>query len=109
MNGQPDEIIGTIAMICFVGCFVWGYIESSGSNKTLDDWDMVPLGRVYNSKPRVAQKAKVQDSEFSKDCVSALVALGTRRTEAKEAAAKIFRNNSPKTVEEFLVLAFDKD
>lgn len=64
-------------------------------------------------KPTIAKtsqfkqdKAKESLTELQSQCISALVSLGMKKTEAKKRMMQIFDKSSPNTIEEFIKEAF---
>jgi hypothetical protein len=106
MTGQPDNIVGSIGCLCILIIIAYGFLQGLKSKKKISrDWDMIPVGVVYNTPPKAE---KVVMSSLQNDCISALVSLGNKKSDAKAATIRIFQTHNPQTVEEFIFLAYEK-
>lgn len=100
-----------------------GYIDDPVVQQTIILEDETPTPRPRQKpKPRpkkkqpkkvVSQKATengCQDDQLRQDCVDALVALGTKKSEARRVAAQCLAANPQiKTVNEFIPIVFKRN
>jgi hypothetical protein len=132
MNEQPGQLISFLALMVFLAITLYHAIVASKKpirNKKSNDW-MIPIGYVYEHKeptairvlevakvakvPKVAKVIntpvieKVQKSTIFDDCLLALIATGYKKNDAKKITEQIFKSNNPKTVEDFIRVAFKK-
>lgn len=120
MNEQPSELVAFLALTAFIlttGYFAICESKSPAKKKKTKDW-MIPIGYVYNhEKPakvtKVAKMVEVANPVKSKaiifdDCMLALMATGYKKNDAKKISENIFKSHNPKTIEEFIRIAFTK-
>ena len=115
MNAQPSEFFsGIIALILILGMmfyflscdwkmpdkFTIGYIERQPQEQP----------PVYVSVVNEAPKPKKKtDRKLFLDCVNVMISLGHKKTSATQKTKQIFNDDNPKSVQEFINIAFRKE
>jgi hypothetical protein len=119
MNPQPSqEIAQVFAAIAFlIGAF-YAFITynnvMSGSMPS-PNYDLFTLGAIEDSPNQVVVIEKTKTNSFESqqlyiDCIDTLVAIGYKKSEAKERARAIFSKHepTPTCVQEFLNIVMQK-
>ncbi len=132
MNEQPALWIGNLFAFIFVAMVIFNtikaYHDPSVTNKLNDAFTIGyiydrPSFRTYNRmvnvkpvkdsikatvvKPTKSTKTtKPQLTQLQIDCIDALVALGMKKTQAKQRANEVFQHYSFDSIQEFLSIAF---
>lgn len=124
MNEQPAVWIGNLFAFIFVVMVIFNtikaYNDPTVTNKLSDNFT---IGYIYDSpsitehnhvvnvkaiKTKTVKPPKPQLTQLQIDCIDSLVALGMKKTQAKQKANEIFQNHSFNNIQEFLNLALSK-
>ena len=114
MNPQPSPTLGHFFALAFIAFIVYHFVKAYNDptkHISPQSMDLFTFGYVENSPVYIIDKSKqdFKSSQFFKDCVDALHALGMKKTPAKNKAIEIFSNDpQPQSVQEFLVMALRK-
>lgn len=114
MNAQPSEFFsGLIALVLILGVmfyflscdfkvsdkFTIGYIERQPQ-------EQAPVYvSVVNEAPKPKKKT---DRKLFLDCVDVMISLGHKKTSATQKTKQIFNEDDPKSIQEFIDIAFTK-
>ena len=114
MNPQPNPIIGNvfagIISILFLYYFCKSFFDPT-KHINIRELDCFNIGYLENSPIYVlnnSHKNSFISTQLFKDCVSALSALGMKKTESKKITTRIFNESIPTDVQEFLIRALRK-
>jgi hypothetical protein len=64
--------------------------------------------KTAESKQEQKQQQQPKVNQLQQDCIDALIALGCKKTEAKNGVELFFKNNNVDSIEEFIVQYFKK-
>ena len=136
MNPQPHPIVGQFGVLIFA--LLVAYFALTKKNKQNSwDGDTINIGYILDDNKPVAKtitpisqtqnqipsylvnpvpkqsttpkkQPPVLNNILFDDCVSALVFLGTKKTQAKTITRQIFNNHKPNSVQEFITLAYTR-
>ena len=119
MNKQPEVWIGNLFAFIFVVMVIFNTIKAYRNPNSVNKFnDAFTIGYIYDRplvnvksvskpivKPKTVQSAKPQLTQLQIDCIDALVALGMKKTQAKQKANEVFQHHSFDSVQEFLSIA----
>lgn len=120
MNEQPAAYIGNLFAILFVAMILFYTVQGYNNPKSqCNITDNFTIGYIYDipvqEKQIIAPKLKkvkqVQKTPLNpiyNDCIEALVALGMKKTQAKQKAKEVFENNQINDIQHFITLALQK-
>lgn len=115
MNPQPSPMIGHLFAITFIAFVVYHAVKAyndPSKHINVRNIDLVTCGYVEDSPVYIIDRNKKDfvSLQLFKDCVSALNALGMKKTDAKNKATQVFTNSDPypQSVQEFLMIALRK-
>lgn len=112
MNPQPSEFFsGLIAFV--IVCSVLLYMLQMDWKPSISDRytigyiqrEQQPVTVVVNNQPK---KPDI-DRKMYLQCVDAMISLGHKRTVAARKTKEIFNDHNPKSVQEFINIAFRKE
>ena len=116
MNAQPSEFFsGLIALILILGLMLYflscdfkfsdnftvGYIERQPQEQ------QSVYVSVVNEAPKTKPKPKI-DRKLFLDCVDVMISLGHKKISATQKTKQIFNEDNPKSIQEFIDIAFRK-
>jgi hypothetical protein len=116
MNEQPDQFYSQILMFVFVGVAAYSYFFSKKSH--VNNLDFFEIGYVMNdnvavyeapictSKPASNPASKPALTQLQQDCIDAMIGLGMKKKEATKRMHDLFAKYQPKTIQEFIQVAF---
>lgn len=112
MNEQPSDFVS--GFFAFLFCATFVYFLLTMPRKKLSDqfiigyYDPVPTISVTNNvtKNYVKKSTPKIDPDFYAECIDALVSLGHKKSKANQITKEIFEKFSPKTIQEFISIAF---
>lgn len=120
MNEQPQEWVGQLGAFIFIVMVVFQTIKAYQNNVQISDnftigyiYEPVPISTAKPIKTKLVKlkpSTRVVENSFKNtqlyiDSVDALVALGMKKTQAKQRATEVFNNNKFNTIQEFLTIA----
>lgn len=116
MNPQPTQFVGHCFAFMVIAYALYHFVKAFNDPSLHIDvshLDYFKMGYVENSPVYLLDNTKrnnFSSTQLFKDCVSALNALGSKKTEAKKIATQIFTNHDPQpqSVQEFLMIALRK-
>ena len=134
MNPQPHPFVGQLGVLIFVLLIV--YLSFTNKKRQFHFDDKFTIGYILDNDPiqtfsintdtkTTRKKANKQipsylltqektnpsinyDVNLMNDCLSSLVSLGTKKTQAKKITKDIFEKYNPKTIEDFIKFVFIK-
>jgi len=135
MNPQPHPFVGQLGVLIFV--LLIAYFAFTNKKKSYAFDDKFTIGYIYDDHPVVAQSFESDtkptrtvkkkrnnipsnlitpiqkttntfDQNLVDECVSALVSLGTKTTQAKKMTKDVFEKHNPQTIEEFIKFVYIK-
>lgn len=113
MNPQPTPFVGQLLALMVIVYAIYHFVKAFNDPNCHIDMshlDYFKMGYVENSPVYLIDNTKKNNfasTQLFKDCVSALSALGSKKTEAKKIATQIFTNHDPQpqSVQDFLMIA----
>jgi hypothetical protein len=122
MNEQPALWIGNLFAFIFVAMIIFNTIKAYRDPNSVNKFnDAFTIGYIYDRplvnvksvskpivKPKTVKSAKPQLTQLQIDCTDALVALGMKKTQAKQKANEVFQNHSFDNIQDFLSIALKK-
>ena len=122
MGVENPQLINFMVLFCgtIIGVF-WFLSFANGLKsppKPLKISDRIDIG--YISEPtvqavtvlpepvRAKKPKKPQASPLQQDCIDSLIALGSKKTEARQVAARVFSEHNVTTIQQFLSEAYAK-
>lgn len=126
MNEQPALWIGNLFAFIFVAMVIFNTIKAYRDPNSVNKFnDAFTIGYIYDRpscrtfnhmvnvksvskptvKPKTVKSAKPQLTQLQIDCIDALVALGMKKTQAKQKANEVFQNHSFDNIQDFLSIA----
>lgn len=112
MNEQPSEFMSGLCTFMFLVTSVY-FLLTLPRKKFSDQivigyYDPVAAINITNNVTKnYVKKSKPEiDPEFYSECIEALISLGHKKSKAKQIANGIFEKFSPKTIQEFVSIAF---
>ena len=114
MNAQPSEFFsGLISLIFIVGLMLyflscdWKFSDTFTIGHIERQPQQQPVYvSVVNQTPAPKKKA---NRKLFLECVDVMVSLGHKKTLATQKTKKIFEDNEPASVQEFIDIAFRKE
>ena len=106
MNPQINEAFGSIGVLVLMLTFIYFFVKKYESVEPdrQTDWDSVVIGHVVTPSRIKPVLSKVDDA-FYKECVETLRSIGFKANESKALAKKVFDNESPTDITDFITLS----
>lgn len=112
MNPQPSEFFSSLIAFTIV-CAVILYMLQAGWKPRISD--SYTIGYIERQPDNInvsvvnENKAEKIDRKLFLECVDAMISLGHKRTVAAQKTKKIFNQQAPQNVQEFIDIAFRKE